>query len=351
MTDLANVILGVKANQRAQESHDLLMKVRQLGLSQAQREDPVLEKELQVRGLKADYDLTEQDFVKSMQGFEQGTRKLLSQGTRTQTEAAVERQPDELGVARTELNTRVADALQHQTATVWNMFKLNKEQGLKMFNRSKLVDPGAEGTDARIDTIDSDEPSGGKLKTPVLSVLGKDGKVIKQYPVAQLEALSQRYGAQYKVVDKNLVRIGADGKVTPLYESDQFMSVPEGATTASRRTGLPPAAGGINTPARPPGSDRDTGRIDQRVKQGADVVNRYMGISDFTGLDTKNQPKYSKIIGLMGQKVRSGMNPELAATSAIEEINHAEAALAAGGRAGGGAAYTGPAPWRATPSR
>jgi len=129
---------------------------------------------------------------------------------------------------------------------------------------------------------------------------------------------------------------------------------PSGAMAAPG--GVAAAAGGINQPggapapgARPP--RRLEAHEDSRVSQGTSVVFRAFGVSDFAGLDPKIQPKVVKIIGLMGGKVRAGMNPDAAAVASIKEIDHAEAALAAGGRAGGGAAYTGPTPWRATPSR
>jgi len=314
---------------------------------------------LQTRGLKADYDQTEQKFVNDMQGYEHVTRKLLAEGGRTQAktavagaEAAAERQPDELALAREQLDANVGEAHQRQRVTIWNTIKLGeKKDALRMYNKSKLVDPDNEAADFRIRPVDAVDPQGKKTQSHMLEFLGKDGKVLKSTSVQMLEDLSQRYGAQYKIVDGNLVRLGADGKVTPLYQPTEVAINPEtGQPYVKKGEGVQiPAAGGIQPPGGPRG-DRAPRAVeshdDRRVRDGKSVIDRHFGISEFTGLDPKNQPKYTKMIGLMGQKVRSGMDPEAAATAAINEITHAEAALAAGGRPGGGAGYSGPTPWR-----
>ena len=73
--------------------------------------------------------------VAAMQGFEQETRKLLSKGRRTETEMGVaavtdaqERQPDELAVLRENLNTQLADVIQRQLATFWNIARIGDKK-------------------------------------------------------------------------------------------------------------------------------------------------------------------------------------------------------------------------------
>jgi len=150
--------------------------------------------------------------------------------------------------------------------------------------------------------------------------------------------------------------LAVDGKIVATNTApDEYMSVAEGATTASKRTGLPPAAGGINQPGAPgqPGARpprRDEAHEDARVKQLDSQVRFYLtGSNTFATMDPKTQARYDKLMSNAGQKVRAGMNPEAAATAAINEINHAEAALAAGGKPGGGAGYPGPTVWKKTP--
>jgi hypothetical protein len=358
MGKFTDAILAVNRDRRAGEEHRVAQRIREIGLGRLQREEAsgVYDKELQVRGLKADYDRNEQEFVNTMQGFEQETRKLLSQGRRTEAEmgvaavgAAQERQGDELTLLRENLNTQVAGALERQLATVWEVLRLgDKKSALELYNKSRLVDPDNKASDFKLEQVDATDQHGKKVKVPVLTIVPRQqGAEIKRRPVAMLEGLRERYGARYEKAGNNIVRINRDGSATPIYEQDQYMVVPEGGSVASRRTGRPPvAAAGVNAPsARPPGSDRATGRVDERVGRGKAVVDRYFGINEFMGLMPESQPAYVAIIENMGRKIRAGEDPEAAAAQAIDEHKRAEA-LQRGGRSGGGAGYTGPAPWR-----
>jgi hypothetical protein len=335
------------AESRAQETHQLDTEIKQIGVRKARREEPLHEREITLRGLKLDYETAEQQFSNTMQEFEQGTRRLLAQGQRGQAQAGVDMQGDQIALAREQLNASIADTVQRQTANVWGVLQSgNTDVALDMFNKSKLLLPGQKAKGFALEDVDvpgADGKSAGKAKVLTINLEG-GGK--KQIPVAALDALRQKYGAQYKVVGKDLVRIGADGQATPIHSSDEYAVVPEGGSMASRRTGKPAAASGTaGAPGtgRPPGSDKATGRVDDRVKQGTAIVNRYFGVSEFTGLDPKNQAKYAKINDLMGAKVRGGMHPEAAAKAAIDEVSRAEASAAPGAP---GAPYNGPTPWR-----
>lgn len=91
-------------------------------------------------------------------------------------------------------------------------------------------------------------------------------------------------------------------------------------------------------------AEASVAHMDKRVNDGTAVVNKYFGISEFTGLDPKNQPKYISIVNRMSGLIRGGADPQVAADTAISEQNRADKLkLPPGSREG---AYSGPAPWR-----
>src|SRR4030088_2935013 len=86
----------------------------------------------------------------------------------------------------------------------------------------------------------------------ILTLIPKgDGKP-ESIPVPMLDRLEQQYGATYKVVDKSLVRVGHDGRGTPVYEPDQFAPNAETGVPFSKRTGQPAAAMGVPRPQPAP---------------------------------------------------------------------------------------------------
>jgi len=362
MGDLANIILRSKQDRREEEAHKVSQRIRKIGLGQLEREETagLHEKEVQLKGATLDYENNEREIANTMQKGEQEIRALLQKGRRTEAEMGVaavteakERQPDELTVARENLNTQVADIVQRQLSTFWNVARTgDKKTAIELYNKSKLLHPGQKASDMKLEDVETTDEKGKKVKVQVLTITpeGEGGKV-RRIPVATLEAMRNKYGSRYEKSGNNIVRINPDGSATPVYEQDQYMTVPEGGSVVSKRTGQPPAGAGVAAGAgapgaRPPGADQATARVDARVTRGKAVVDRYLGISEFTGLDSKNQPRYAKIIERMGLKVRAGTDPEAAATAAINEVTHEEAALAAGGRPRGAGAYSGPAPWR-----
>ena len=363
--------MALRANQdkRNQETHDQNKELKGLEIKRIKDEEPVRAKELQVRGLKADYQITEQGFLNDMQAFEQETRRLLAQGQRQgaqlavgEGQAALQRQPDELSLRRQELNTRLTDSIQRQTANVWSMLQTgNKTSALEMFNNSRLLMPGQKATDFKIEDIEVPGPDGKVQKVPVLSVMTEgEGAKPMRIPVSQLEALRNRYGARYEKVGNNLVRIGPDGQVTPIYEQDQFMAVPEDGSVVSRRTGLPPAGGvpGAGAPRGGGPSPKENTRLNDQVKMAIDKVilpkygGRFEGGMFFP--DEKNKTVALRAQVLAEENIRKhNMQPIQAANAAIEQAER-EAKLASmqgGGQPaaqGGGqpSGYTGPKPWK-----
>lgn len=340
------------AEKRAEETHKLSKRIKEIGLGRMEREEPLHEKEVQVKGLELDLKVGQLALDKELQPFMNDTRRIFEQVRRLETEgrlveaqALKDRLPQEIAARKSELGLKLGELAQREGAVIWNLFKQDKGRGINAFNNSQLIDPGMKAHDAEIVNAEAMGPDGKRVNVQTLALKDKDGKVIKTYPINQLEALSQSYGAQYKTVGKSLVRINGDGSITPLYDGDDdVVVVPEGASVVRRRGGKPVAAGGVSGGGAPPGSGKLTARVDARVKQSTQVVNRYFGISEFTGLDAKNQPKYSKIVALAGEKVRAGADPEAAAKAAIEEVELAE--KTATPRAGGATGYTGPTPWR-----
>jgi hypothetical protein len=116
-----------------------------------------------------------------------------------------------------------------------------------------------------------------------------------------------------------------------------------GGTAPAAAMGVQPdQAPAPDEEALPPTRKQET-HVDTRVNHATAVINKYFGISEFTGLDQKNQPKYIAIVNRAGQLIRNGAPPEAAANTAIDEATRAEKLRGGGGNA---APYAGPAPWR-----
>lgn len=336
--------------ERSAEAHKQAMTLGTLGIKKAEAELPVIEKELQVRGAKADFDLVEQGFQQEMQGFEQKTRRLLAQNK--QRAASIEggalaaqqrNQPDELAVAREELNNNVLNGMRRQTANLWSVLKLgNKTAALEMYNGSNLVAPGEKAKDFRIE---------GEGDKRVLVVIPEGKGKERRLPVKALDALENQFGAKYEKVDNNIVRIGRDGSITPIYQGGTEVGETEAGglyykkgPQAGQRI---PAAGGIGTPDTPAPGSKAAGRIDDRVKMAIDkvIMPRYGGRFE-GGLffpDEANKDVATRATQLAGEMIRQGTDPEVAGVKAIEQ---AERERAIRDPKQGGGPYKGPTPWR-----
>jgi hypothetical protein len=357
----------------AQRARDYGVKVMESEERRRGAADKLIDKDTAIKQLRQDIESNELSFQQTTQGQEQTMRRSdiehrgrmqpggqrlesIQQGVTTgQAEAAQKLQPGQIAAVGETQNMELQTLREKQGANLWALLSVGDKAGtLDLMNKSNLLHPGRKFTDIQRGAVpvrgNDGQPlvqNGKPVTEDVIRLVSGDGGPDVFRPVKQLEANAQKHGTRYEKVGNSYLSIDRSGKVTPVYEQDQYVPVAEGGSVASRRTGLPPAAGGINPPGqRPPGSDRFTGRIDERVGRGKGVVDRFFGISEFTGLDPKNQPKYNKIIERMGLKVRAGQDPEAAATASINEVNHEEAALAAGGKPGGAAAYSGPTPWR-----
>jgi hypothetical protein len=363
----ATTAASLVKEKRAGEEHALKMKQLGINVDRLEKEQPVIDKELQVRGAQADYNITEQDFKNSLQTFEHETKRLQAKTAQTtaQTQgaeatAALERQPDELSVKREALNDQVITSSLRQTANIYRVAKLGDvKAAMKMYNDSQVVDPGAKAKSMKFDEVEVSGQAGTEptQKVKVLTIETEDGKT-KQVPVDKLEALEQQFGATYQKVGNAIVRIGRDGKATPIYEATEVGANGETGDLYYKKG---PKAGEVATPAAAGGLPRPGGkeatRIDDRVTKGRIVIDKYFGINEFTKLDEAAQPAYNAAVARMGALTRGGMDPEKAANQSVLEQKDgrlnpdgtpkAAAAPAPGApasRPGGG--YAGPTPWK-----
>ncbi len=80
------------------------------------------------------------------------------------------------------------------------------------------------------------------------------------------------------------------------------------------------------------GGGSDNKELDRRVKQGRAALDKYFGISQFTGLDQNSQPQYLDALDSMNRDIRAGVDPEEAAVKAARNVRAAtEAAKKTGG--------------------
>jgi hypothetical protein len=197
---------------------------RDIELGRKRKEDAsgLQEKDIQRRGVEADIAQTDAEYRKTIQAEQQG-------------------------VMSAELHNQTLDSSLRQTANIWRAFQGGqKDLALKSLNDTHLVKPGVEFGDMRLEDSDQKGPDGKPIKMLTLIPKG-DGKP-ESIPVPMLDRLEQQYGATYKVVDKSLVRVGHDGRVTPVYEPDQFAPNAETGVPFSKRTGQPAAAVGTGLP-------------------------------------------------------------------------------------------------------
>lgn len=89
--------------------------------------------------------------------------------------------------------------------------------------------------------------------------------------------------------------------------------------------------------------------LDMRMSRGAAIINKNLGVDSMTGLLPESRPKHAAMIKRMGELVRSGVDPEKAATDAIAEVEDADKRSKASGDKGGKAPAGGKSiftPWK-----
>lgn len=64
----------------------------------------------------------------------------------------------------------------------------------------------------------------------------------------------------------------------------------------------------------------DQKNLDMRMSRGMSIINKNLGADSLSGLLPETRPKHAAMTRRMGELVRGGMDPEAAATQAIEEV-------------------------------
>jgi multidrug resistance efflux pump len=68
--------LAQNRDARAAATHGVQLRSAQLDVARKEKEQPILDKELQLRGSRADYEQSEVDFKKGLQDFENETKRI-----------------------------------------------------------------------------------------------------------------------------------------------------------------------------------------------------------------------------------------------------------------------------------
>lgn len=338
-------------------------------------DDTLLDSQTEAKRLRGEIDKAELTWQQRNQGTDQAMRtselnqrqalqpgeqqmqrdtQALQQG---QLSTARRLQPGADTIATEGQNVQLQTLKEQQIANIYSLVKMGDTQGaLEALNKSAIIYPGRKFS--AIDrgaapAIGNDGkplmgPGGKPASENILRLKAADGGRDEYAPERALEQLVTRHKSTTAKVGNNLVRQNPDGSITPLYEQDQFKATTEG-DIYSGRTGLPPAAGGINPGGGAIRSRRDAARaeaqtkhIDERVKMGGQHIDKYFGINEFTRLDEKNQLLYNAAKVRTEGLVRGGTEPFQAANQAILEAN--DGRLKADGTPKGAAAPAAGAP-------
>lgn len=336
------------------------------GTKKLDAEDSLLPGKTEAERLKNAADLEEQNFQKSIRPVTNATRATQAKLTAAQTNTALEQQPvqaqttaatnqtaltkatgeseragAEQNLATEEINSKTAEMRERQTARMWRMVKTGDLDGAKdLLQNSKLLNTrGGTVTGVTRGKAEVTTKDGQKARENVLRI-ELEGRPSLMIPEHALDALDTKYGSSLMESGGDIVRVGSDGKVTPVYTKPKFGVNSETGAVYDERTGASGPAAGVNGNGNSRKAVKD---LDDRVKQSTAVINKYFGVSEFTGLDPKNQPKYIDIVNRASAKIRNGQDPEPAAEEAIKEVERA----AAVDEVGGGKGYKGPRPWAA----
>lgn len=176
------------------------------------------------------------------------------------------------------------------------------------------------------DGLDTNPENGGRKVGDIGYMDGPDGKkvyvakdtegqIIFAVPAKQLEAAYARaMPAEMKVLaDGASGWVMQDGKWVKVAENTKdFKPADQIASTAAEQKNL-----------------------DMRMSRGAAIINKNLGVDSMTGLLPESRPKHAAMIKRMGELVRSGVDPEKAATDAIAEVEDADKRSKALGDKGG----------------
>jgi len=416
------IVKGGLAHQAAQDYDEQqagrthLQRVREHGIKVMESDerrraaaDKLIDKDTALKQLRADIEQNELAFQQGMQPAEQGVRRsFIEHRARMQPgEQRLEGIQQDVGIGQAEAqrrllpgqaalagetqNMQLQTLREQQAGNLWAMLSVGDKKGtLELLNSSQLLHPGRKFSDIQRGASpvrgQDGQPlmQGGKpVNEDLVRLVAADGGPDVFVPVKQLQANAAKHGTRYEKVGNNLVRITREGAVSGVYEPDQFGVNPEMGEPYSKRTGMPPAAAGINPGGAPPaapgapgarppaaaginplggaagatGASRPSRKqekhLDDRVNDAITKVifPRYNGTMDPFGqisLPAENKDVAMRVIELTNQFVRQdGMDGVAAARKAVAqaEVEQQRAKMLRSGKPGG-RGYTGPTPWR-----
>lgn len=380
--NVANIILGTGRTLRAVEDYErdasknafdkdvqnYQRRVMSSGVKKLDAEDSLQPAKTEADRLRLAADTAELQFQESQRPTKQKTAetkntleaaetnaKLAQQPTAVATAAAqgraglaeaegkAARAGDEQVMLGEEQKAKMTDLQEKQIARMWRMLKSGDTAGvLAYINKSKLLNPdGSKITGLTRGTVEVRTKDGKTAREPVLRIEVDGGEPIIM-PERALDQLETKHGTTLMEVGGELLSIDSTGKTTTV-KGKHEIGVNSETGEYFDKYGPLPASSGVNKPggAKATMTMKGQKHLDDRVKQGTAVVNRYFGISEFTGLNLTSQPKYIAIINNMAAKIRDGADPEPAANTAIAEIDRIEAMESVGGAT----KYNGPRPW------
>lgn len=256
----------VDAYNEQQAHSGYRMRQIQSGIQRMDDEDAARPQRLQTEQLRRDIERAELEYRQRSQPQEQANadRQRTLAGTNLDTQIALQpgaaelarttqstqldaakaqqrMQPGQIQLAESQQQDQIRAAREQQLARLWGLYRTGDRTGfLDMLNGSSIVAPGRKFDDVK--EVEGTLPTGETVKG-IVFVPG-DGKEPVIIPMEQMAALEQKYNTKYEKVGNNLLRIGPNGAVKPVYEQEAYMVVPEGGTVASRRTGETVRGGG-----------------------------------------------------------------------------------------------------------
>lgn len=161
------------------------------------------------------------------------------------------------------------------------------------------MDPANKGRKvADVGTVDG--PDG----KPVFVAKDDAGAIIMAVPGSKItDAYARVNPAEYKILGDggSLVKVQGGQASVVAQNAKDFKPADQIASTAAEQKNL-----------------------DMRMSRGAAIINKNLGVDSMSGLLPESRPKHAAMIRRMGEMVRSGVDPEKAATDAIAEVEEAD---------------------------
>lgn len=360
--NLSNIIVQGGLQQRAAEDYQdqqsarsYAAKARDVGVRKLDAEDQTLDKNTDLTKLRQQVEQNELEFKKTQQPVQQATEAANAGVAKTAAETNLKLAPGAATLASGAQQQQIQDLSEKQTANLWNMVKMGDMKGATdLLSNSEILFPGRKfnnivrgrvpvpGPDGK-PTMGAD---GQPVMEPVVQLVPADGAQPVFIPEKALDTLVTKHSTRVEKAGNNLVRLGADGKATPIYEPDAYGNTGEGDIYSKRTGQAPPAAGGVAGGPKPLSRQADA-HLNENVKMAIDKVllpkygGKFEGGMFFP--DDANKDVALRASVLTEQFIRNDrMDPVAAANKGVEQ---AEREKATAPKPGSGT-YSGPTPWK-----